>query len=124
MVLGNRAVNFQLKPMEQSARKTNTAVVVSHLLDAAKVPSENQHINGDGLIPPGEAVTVSDLSHVRLDGDFGTEPTTGKLDNVVLDVVDSVVALKFSKEVQSVLTNQWCKLFLMAIEGFVYQLLT
>ncbi|KAJ8446410.1 hypothetical protein Cgig2_019303 [Carnegiea gigantea] len=98
MVLGNRAVKFQPKPQGLSTRKTNTAVVVSHLPDAANVPSENQHINVDGLICAGEPVTVSDLSHVRLDDDFGTEATIGQLDTVVLDDVDSVVTLNFSKE--------------------------
>jgi len=123
MVLGNRAVKFQPKPKGQSTRKTNTAVVVSHLPDAANVPSENQHIIVDGLIRAGEPVTVSDLSHVRLDDDFGTEATIGQLDTVVLDDVNSVVTLHFSKEVDSVQNNQWCTLFWMAIEVFVCQLL-
>lgn len=95
---GNRAVKFQPKPKGQRTRKTNTAVVVSHLPDAANVPSENEHINGDGFICAGEPVTVSDLSHVSLDDDFGTEATIVQLDTVVLDDVDSVVTLNFSKE--------------------------
>ncbi|XP_021725680.1 uncharacterized protein LOC110692912 [Chenopodium quinoa] len=96
---GTRAVKFKPKPKAQSdRRKKDSAEAVSHLPRSQNLPSESEHMTSSGSIHAGEPNTVSDVVHMRLDGDFSLDPSVYQPDTVVSEDIDSFMPEKLPQQ--------------------------
>ncbi|XP_021762906.1 uncharacterized protein LOC110727633 [Chenopodium quinoa] len=96
---GTRAVKFKPKPKAQSdRRKKDSAEAVSHLPHSQNLPSESEHMTSDGSIHAREPNTVSDVVHMRLDGNFSLDPSVYQPDTVVSEDIDSLMPEKLPQQ--------------------------